>query len=70
MYKYPGSATLWFMHPALPCLALACSFATTPADEEARQASDGSNWERTYQAPKAGYRRAIIHPEAKPEQDE
>ena len=70
MDKSQGSATLWFMRPALLFLALACPFATAPADERPRRASEGSNWEKAYPAPKAGNRRVVIHLEAKPDEED
>jgi ecotin len=70
MDKSPWAATLTCMRPSLLCLALACSLATVSADEKPRRASDGSSWEKAYPAPKAGYRRVVIHLEAKPDEDD
>lgn len=70
MDKFPEVATLPCMRPALLCLALACSLVTVSADEKPKRASDGSSWEKAYPAPKAGYRRVVIHLEAKPDEDD
>lgn len=70
MDKSPGAATLSFMRPALLCLALACSLVTAPAEEKPKRASGGSSWEKAYPAPKAGYKRVVIHLEAKPDEDD
>lgn len=66
----PGAATLRFMRPALLCLALTCSLVNSMADEKPKRASGGSSWEKAYPAPKAGYKRVVIHLEAKPDEDD
>ncbi len=68
MDKSPGAATLRFMSNTLLCLALACSIVTALADEKPKRASDSSSWEKAYPAPKAGFKRVVIHLEAKPDE--
>jgi ecotin len=73
MDKPEGSATLGYMRRtllALPLAALALLGADAPKEAKQARPSDGSHWQKAYPAAKAGYRRVVIHLEAKPSEDD
>lgn len=73
MDKPEGAATLTPMRPtllALPLLAFALLGADAPKEGKQARPSDGSHWQKAYPAAKAGYRRVVIHLEAKPNEDD
>jgi serine protease inhibitor ecotin len=55
---------------ALPLLAFALLGADAPKEVKSARPSDGSHWQKAYPSAKAGYRRVVIHLEAKPDEDD
>jgi ecotin len=55
---------------ALPLLAFALLGADAPKEAKSARPSDGSHWQKAYPSAKAGYRRVVIHLEAKPDEDD
>lgn len=73
MDKPEGLATLGDMRPALlalPLLALALLGADAPKGTKPGRPSDDSHWQKAYPAAKQGYRRVVIHLEAKTNEDD